>query len=126
MENDKVVMLKLYNGDFMIGTIDSEAKDDSKIFLNDPRDFAIMPTMSGGIQVALRPICSPFKSNRLKKACEVRKDQILFILNEDEIDNEVVNGYKSEISGIKIASAVETASIASNSSSATSPKEFII
>ena len=126
MENEKVVMLKLYNGDFMIGTIDSESKDDSNIYLNDPRDFAIMPTMAGGIQVALRPICSPFKSNRLKKACEVRKDQILFILNEDEIDNEVVNGYKSEISGIKIASAAETASIASNSSSATSPKEFII
>ena len=126
MENDKVVMLKLYNGDFMIGTIDSEAKDDSKIFLNDPRDFAIMPTMSGGIQVALRPICSPFKSNRLKKACEVRKDQILFMLNEDEIDNEVVNGYKSEISGIKIASAAETASIASSSSSTNSSKEFII
>ena len=125
MENEKVVMLKLYNGDFMIGTIDSETKDDSKIYLNDPRDFAIVPTMAGSIQIALRPICSPFKSNRLKKACEVRKDQILFMLNEDEIDNEVVNGYKSEISGLKIASAAETASIASSSAS-TSPKEFII
>ena len=37
--------------------------------------------------------------------------QVMFVLEEGEIDTELVNGYKSEISGIKIASAAETASI---------------
>lgn len=123
MTENKVVILKLYNGDFIIGTIDNEL--DGIIYLNDPRNFMMVPTMTGDLHVALRPISSPFKSPRLKKACEIRKDQIMFILNEDEIDSEVVNGYKSEISGIKIATAAEAASIVSSSGSS-SPKEFIV
>ena len=123
MTENKVVMLKLYNGDFIIGTVDNEL--DGIIYLNDPRNFMMMPTMTGDLHVALRPISSPFKSSRLKKACEIRKDQIMFMLNEDEIDNDVINGYKSEISGIKIATAAEAASIAS-SANQSSAKEFII
>ena len=126
MNDNKVIMLKLYNGDFIIGSIESNDDNGSNVIgVNDPRSFMMMPTMRGDLQVALRPICSPFKSPRLKKACEIRKDQVMFMLDENEIDNEVVNGYKSEISGIKIATAAETASINSSSAS-TSSKEFII
>ena len=123
MTENKVVMLKLYNGDFIIGTIDNEL--DGIIYLNDPRNFMMMPTMTGDIHIALRPISAPFKAPRLNKSCEIRRDQIMFMLNEDEIDTDVINGYKSEISGIKIATAAEAASIASSANSS-SQKEFII
>ena len=125
MNNSKIIMVKLYNGDFIIGSVDDSIKDDSKTYLNDPRSFMMMPTMTGELRIALRPICSPFNSARLKKGCEIRNDQIMFTLDEDEIDNELINGYKSEISGIKIASAAQTASINATPAS-DSPKEFII
>ena len=127
MDNEKVIMLKMYNGDFIIGSVDEQSLNDmtSAICLHSPRNFAIIPTMAGTVQVALQPICSPFKCPRLSKECEIRRDQVMFMLNEDEIDNEVVNGYKSEISGIKIATTAEAASIASSSKSNAS-KEFII
>lgn len=124
-----IKMLKLYNGDFIIGEVNDELKDvDGKILVENPRSFMIIPTMSGTVQVALRPICSPFKSTRLSKSAFVRKDQIMFTLEENELDTEVVNGYKSEISGIKIATAAEAASINSAGANASSgsPKEFII
>ena len=38
----------------------------------------------------------------------------MFSLSQDEIDKELVNGYKSEISGIKIASTADTMAIAAN------------
>ena len=126
MENSKVVIVKMYNGDFVMGTVDKDAiEDNATIMLNDPRNFIMAPTMNGTVGVALRPIAAPFKVPRLEKTIEIRKDQMMFILDEDEIDSEVVNGYKSEISGIKIASAVEAASIAS-ASKASASKEFII
>ena len=125
MNEDKIVMVKLYNGDFIIGSIDENIKDVDRIYLNDPRSFVMMPSMTGELHVALRSICSPFKSLRLKKGCEIRNDQIMFILDESEIDNELINGYKSEITGIKIASASQTATINATSSSSSS-KEFII
>ena len=128
MEIEKTVMLKLYNGDFIIGTADSKCIDDDScisIVLNDPRAFTMMPTMTGGMSVALHPVCMPFKSARLKKELDVRKDQVMFILNEAEIDSEIINGYKSEISGIRIATAAQAASIA-NASANAKPKDFII
>ena len=127
MDNEKVMMLKMYNGDFIIGSVDEHSLNDATnmISVHNPRNFVIIPTMEGRVQVALQPICSPFKCLRLSKECELRRDQVMFMLNEDELDNEVVNGYKSEISGIKIATAAEAASIASSSKNNAS-KEFII
>ena len=125
MTNEKIVMLKLYNGDFIIGAIENVDDSSNAVHLNDPRLFSLMPSMSGGISVSLSPICSPFNVIRLKRGCDIAKKQIMFMLDEDEIDNELVNGYRSEVSGIKIASSAETASIISGQDN-TKPREFII
>lgn len=127
MEDSKIVMVKLYNGEFVIGTVDPVQLDDlsSCIAIDDPRSFMMVPTATGTIGVALRPVCAPFKCPRLEKSLEVNRDQIMFMLDESELDTDVVNGYKSEISGIKIASSSETASILSPSS-ARQPKDIII
>ena len=125
MENNKAVMVKMYNGDFVMGTVDKDAiEDNATIVLNDPRNFIMAPTINGTVGVALRPMVAPFKVPRLEKAIEIRRDQVMFMLDESELDNDIVNGYKSEISGIKIASAAEAAKLASSTN--VSPKEFII
>lgn len=125
MTDEKVVMLKLYNGDFIIGTANSMNMSDNSvdIALNDPRLFMMVPTALGSVGVALRDICAPFNVPRLKKSCEFRRDQVLFVLDESEIDNEVINGYKSEVTGIKIATTADAASFASSSQPG---KEIII
>ena len=119
--NDKIVLLRLYNGDLIIGKT-SSAEDSEKIDLVEPRAIAIVPTMTGSVRVAIGSICEPFKVKRLKEKFSVLRSQVMFELAEDEIDNELVNGYKSEITGIKIASASETASLNANPR----PGEFIL
>ena len=118
---EKIVMLRLYNGDTIIGKT-SSAEDSEKIDLVDPRAIAIVPTMSGSVRVAIGSICEPFKVRRLKEKFSVPRAQVMFDLSEDEIDKELINGYKTDISGIKIASAAETASL----NASPKPGEFIL
>ena len=131
MDNKKkeIVMLRLYNGDMIIGKrVWNELLSCSFNFdyiLDDPRAIAIMPTMSGNVKIAMGSVCEPFRVERLKKRITINAAQVMFALDEDEIDKELVNGYKSEISGIKIATAADTAAINSAKGNA-APGEFIL
>jgi hypothetical protein len=80
----------------------------------DPRSIVMVPTMRGDIHIAMKPVCAPFAVKRLEQEIRLRSDQVMFSLSQDEIDKELVNGYKSEISGIKIASTADTMAIAAN------------
>ena len=91
--------------------------------LDNPREVGIMPTMTGSIQMALTSVCAPFKVKRLKDHIDIPKTQVMFNLNADEIDSELINGYKSEISGIKLATPSDMAAINTKSSNT---NEFII
>ena len=122
----KIELVKLYNGDFIMGEVDDIGDSlQQQLSIDNPRQVLMMPSMSGSMSIALKPVCFPFNCKRLKDKLNLEKSQVMFTLHEDEIDDELVNGYKSEVSGIKIASAAETVSIASTSKT-TSPKEFII
>ena len=116
MEECKIELDKLYSGEYIIGEVNynTESVDDSFISMKNPRQLIMMPSMSGSMSIALKPICFPFASKRLKDSVALEKSQIMFRLFDElgEIDKEIINGYKSEISGIKIASTAETASIA--------------
>lgn len=112
-EDIKIVLVKLYNGELIIGKKkEASGLQMFNICLEDPRAIAVVPSMSGGIKIAIGSVCEPFRVERLKKEITLNSAQIMFELAEDEIDKELVNGYKSEISGIRLASASETASIA--------------
>lgn len=93
--------------------------------LEDPRAVIMVPTMSGDLHVAMKPVCAPFAVERLKKGLSVPYAQVMFKLDQDEVDKELVNGYKSEITGIKIASAADTAALTSPNKQQTGG-EFII
>ena len=109
-KNDNgIVLVKLYSGDMLLGKKSSASNAMPMMqfttTLLDPRIVMIAPTMTGSVRVALMSVSEPFKVPRLKEKIEIQNSQILFELSEDEIDNELLNGYKSEISGIEIASS---------------------
>ena len=118
----ETVLVKLFAGDMILGELEVPAVG-SEVTLKNPRMIAIAPTMTGQVRIALGSVCEPFKVKRLKESITIPKSQIMFQLGEDEIDNELLNGYKSEISGIKIASAAETASI---NGSGRKPGDFVL
>lgn len=114
MGKEKIVMLKLYSGDMLLGKKEEECEKPgaSVVALKDPRIVALASTMSGSVRVALGPVCGPFDVKRLRDALDVQKSQIMFELSEDEIEGELLNGYRSDVSGIKIATAADAAAIA--------------
>jgi len=103
--NNEIVLLKLYNGEYIIGKFDSEFED--KLLLKEPRVIFMVPTRTGEMAAMVKPICFPFTSNRLKESIEIYKSQIEFQLYDKmgEIEKDLLDGYNSEISGIEIASA---------------------
>jgi len=126
---EEIVLLKLYNGEMVIGKrVYNEPLScnfNVDYVLDDPRAIAIIPTMSGSVKIAMGSVCEPFRVERLKKRIVISGAQVMFALVEDEIDKELINGYKSEISGIRIASAADTAAINSSKGDAV-PGEFIL
>lgn len=123
--NEDIVLLKLFGGDFIIGAIShSEDVPAGSIKLINPRIVAIIPGMGGKVSVMMANVCEPFSVKRLKEAITIPESQVMFKLETDEIEKELVNGYKSNVSGIKIASAAETAAL--NSASSANPGEFIL
>lgn len=120
-----VVLVKLYSGDMILGEKDQTATSLSTYVgpntsLKNPRIVAIAPTMTGQVRIALGSVCEPFNVKRLKEFISIPKSQIMFELSEEEIDKELVNGYKSEVSGIKIASTSDMAAL----NGATKPGSF--
>lgn len=116
MENENIVVLRLYSGEMIIGKLNqfSDGLSDRQYELEDPRSIMMVPTMRGDVHVVMKPVCSPFAVKRLEKSLTVQHDQVMFRLDQSEIDKELVNGYKSEISGIKIASVADTLAVTAN------------
>lgn len=122
MDSENIVLVKLYSGDMILGKKVVGSASEPTVKLLDPRIIAIAPTMSGSIRIALGSVCEPFNVKRLKDEFSVQASQIMFELTEDEIDKELLNGYRSEISGIKIATTAETASL----NGSPKPGEFVL
>lgn len=122
---EKIKLVKLFSGDMIIGSVEEPDGGapmmDFNVNLNNPRQVAIMPTMTGTMRVGLGTVCEPFKVKRLRDFISIPKSQVMFTLDESEIDSQLVNGYKSEVSGIAFASASDTAAL--NGSSA--PDAFL-
>ena len=112
MENKEIKAFRFYSGDMMLGETDGVPGENGKIRVVNPRLFRLIPSV-GRAQAALVPVCAPFKSDRLMKEISVDSAQVMFTLDENELDSELVSGYRSDVSGIKIASPAQTAAIGS-------------
>ena len=106
---ENITMLRLYGGDLLIGK--AVRGGEGVYALEDPRMVMMVPTMRGEVHVAMRPVCAPFKCDRLEKRLDVPYGQVMFAIGQDELEKELADGYRSEVSGIKIATAAETAGV---------------
>ncbi len=116
MENAEmnIELDRLYNGEYIIGEVNGvEKPEDAEIVMKNPRQVLMIPNSMGSMSVALKPVCFPFTSKRIKDQLAISKSQVMFRLFDSlgEIEKEIVAGYKSDITGIKIATAADTASI---------------
>ena len=107
--NTEIELLKLYNGEYIIGKFNSTSENDDIIGLKDPRVILFVPTRTGEMAAMVKPICFPFSSNRLKESIEIYKSQIEYSLYDKlgEIEKDIIDGYNSEVAGIEIASAAD-------------------
>ena len=109
IEGYDAMILKLFGGETVMGSVEVHG---DRYLVKNPRTVVMMPAPGGaGVRIALMSICMPFKVKRLEESIEIPKSQVFWTAVDDEIDRELVNEYNSAISGIKIASAAETASI---------------
>ena len=107
--NGEIVLVKLYSGDYIIGETSTNCFEKGKLCLDNPRVFGVVPTMSGQVSVVFQSVC--MFSKKAKKHISLNENEIMCKVGEDELGKELVNGYKSEITGIRIASAAESAAI---------------
>ena len=111
MEEKKTILLKLWSGCMVIGTF-VQFTNDRRYELKDPRMVAMMPMPGGSVRVALASVSEPFAVKRLKEELLVPESQVMFALGEDEIEKDMVSGYKSEVAGIRLATAADAAKLA--------------
>ena len=104
---EKVKLIRTMNGEYLLAMVDNDvAIDDISqtnniLHLKDVRKLSIGMSMTGEASVALVPIC-PFAINKIEEI-NIDKSQIMFELDEDNIQKEIVTSYRSEISGITLA-----------------------
>ena len=121
MNQNEIVLVKLFNGDMVMGKIQTSDTLSREYRLKDPRLVVMAPTMTGDVRLLITTICAPFKVARLNEDFTIPGIQAMFVLREDEIGKELIDGYKSEVSGIEIATPSQTAAINSNTAG-----EFIL
>ena len=109
MDNSNIVLIKLYCGDYIIGEVSDTEVEPGFTILKNPRMFVMVPTMSGDVRAGFQPVC--LFSEDVKNHISIRNEQIMATVKSDEIGKELINGYNSHITGIKIATASETAAL---------------
>lgn len=116
--NNKIEMIKLYNGDYIIGERQEVSPGmyqttvvDAVVLLN-PRAFVFMPVGGGQVNAGFQPICVFSKASR--KSIRIPLSQIMVTIPNEDIPKEVINGYQSDVSGIEIATASDVSAINSS------------
>lgn len=106
-------MLRLIGGEFIIACLDEtsivkpdgtpEEGSGDTYKLKDARVFNLQMTMKGAA-IAFVPIF-PFSPNKNLDKIEIDKKVVLLKVDEKDIDGEILNGYKSNISGIDLSAS---------------------
>ena len=108
-EHGGIVLLRMYNGDYIMGELDAESVSPGKTNLLNPRMFMMMPTMTGEVRAGFQAVCA--FSEKARKSILIDNAQIMVVVGEDELPKEMINGYNSQVTGIKIATPGEAAAI---------------
>jgi len=102
--SNKINMYKMYTGGIVIGEVVNE--NDDNVTLSNPRIVSPQMTMSGYALVLTDIV--PYKVLTTRKIDEVtiNKMQIMVTIQEDDIIKDIINEYRSDVSGIDIVSGV--------------------
>lgn len=106
--NNKIVMVRTISGEFIIGTINDieivgEETKTNVLRLKDSRIFNIQMTGKGAAIAFIPPF--PFCTTKIMSDIEIDRCNIVMEVEEKDIDLEIVNGYKSNISGIDLSAS---------------------
>ena len=109
---DKVVMVRTASGEFILGfrkepqstIVEPGGTHREVVSLKQARIFSVQRTANGPA-IALIPIV-PFVSD-IKKYENIDLDisQVYAVVEEEDLDGEVVNAYKSNVTGIDLSAA---------------------
>jgi len=107
---EKVVMVRTIGGEFIMGSQDDcdivsadgkvQAQDTDKIILKHARIFNIQMTGRGAAIAFIPPF--PFSQQVKHDDLELSSSIIMLKIDESDIDAEIVNGYKSNITGLDL------------------------
>ena len=98
---DKITIIKLVSGEFIIGSISSDDKSSEDIELWNPRTIQFMASPMGQVDIRFMPIC--MFTLKEPKIMVVQRNHIIFQYDEEKIQPDLVKGYRSHISGIQVA-----------------------
>lgn len=107
----EVTMIRTIGGEFIIGTqdkpiiIDGEKTVDTSdtYTLVNARIFNLQMTRQGAA-IAFIPLF-PFSTSKNIDTLVIDKRNVLIKVDEDLLDGEIINGYKSNITGIDLSAA---------------------
>lgn len=108
---DKITMVRTYQGEFIIGYRDDSCvvledgsmPETDDLNLKDARIFQLQMT-SRGAAIGLVPVF-PFSNINKCDKITLKRSQIMVEVDESQIDGEICNAYKSEISGIDLSAS---------------------
>lgn len=111
---EKVIMVRTIGGEFIIGSQDDcdivradgsvqSSESSGKTRLKHARIFNIQMTGRGAAIGFMPPF--PFSQQVKNDDLEIDNSVILLKVDESDIDNEIVNGYKSNITGLDLSAA---------------------
>ena len=98
---DKITLIKLVSGEFIIGSISSDDKSSEDIELWNPRTIQFMASPMGQVDIRFMPIC--MFTAKEPKFITIQRTHIVFQYDEEKIQPDLVKGYRSHISGIHVA-----------------------
>lgn len=99
---NKLMMLRLYGGEYVMGEEDGSYKDSLLyVKLLNPRIFAFGPAIGGAMRAGFMPVCV-FDEKKTTETL-IHKNQVWLTIPEENLPKDIVNSYRSEISGIKLA-----------------------
>ena len=99
---EKVRLVRTICGEYLLGLVAANSPSDGKTRLKSVRKLSMAMTMDGGVSVGLVPIC-PFTTKKFEDV-ELSDATVMFSVDEDDMQKELVTSYRSEISGISLVS----------------------
>lgn len=104
--NDKVILIRTIAGEYFIGfkKVETESQDPADAIrikmattITDPRAISSQMTPEGP-RIVAAPVV-PFATKDIKEI-SIPKSMIICEVEEEDINEQIVKGYKSEVSGI--------------------------